>query len=267
MQASALPPPVIDVLRRYQAVLEERELLAGLYVIGSAALGDFRPGRSDVDAVAVLARRPNRADRRALMLAQRAAPAGGGPSLDAVYVIAEELRRSPETTEPGWWTRRRRLRGPSMEMRNPVVWAELARHGVAIAGPPPAALGVRSDTAALAAYVRANIEDYWGRWAQRARVPAAFGLLRESGLAWGALGASRSHHTLATGEIVSKTAAGEAALQRFGETGRPVLERALAIRRGGEDGDGRVCAREAAGLLAFMATVTADARRLPPLAG
>ena len=48
----------------------------------------------------------------------------------------------------------------------------------------------------------------------------------------GVLGVSRLHHTVATGEIVSKEATGEPARRTFAPAWYPIVDEALAYRRG-----------------------------------
>src|SRR5438876_1002375 len=55
---------------------------------------------------------------------------------------------------------------------------------------------------------------------------------RRRSTAWGVLGAPRLHHTIATGEVISKEAAGEYALDVFPPRWHPLIEEALAYWRG-----------------------------------
>ena len=56
MPPTALPPVVDATVRRYLGVADLLlpGRVVGFYLIGSVALGAFRPGRSDIDFVAVL---------------------------------------------------------------------------------------------------------------------------------------------------------------------------------------------------------------------
>lgn len=51
-------------------------------------------------------------------------------------------------------------------------------------------------------------------------------------MAWGALGAPRLHRTIATGEVISKEAAGEYALDTFDREWHPTIRDGLAFQRG-----------------------------------
>jgi hypothetical protein len=51
-------------------------------------------------------------------------------------------------------------------------------------------------------------------------------------VAWGALGAPRLHHTITTGDVISKEAAGEYALAAFGRPWHATIHDGLAFLRG-----------------------------------
>jgi len=104
----------------------------------------------------------------------------------------------------------------------------------------------------LAHWTLDNLDSYW-----RPILSGSSGVLnRQSvialtsyGSAWIALGISRLHYTLATGEICSKDAAGRYALQTFPEPWHRVLNEGLRIRRAD---------RARADLASALAEITAD---------
>jgi len=86
------------------------------------------------------------------------------------------------------------------------------------AGRSGRSLDIWADREALATWTRDNLERYWRPWFRRSsRLPSRPGLacLGSWGPAWGVLGVSRLHYTLATGEIISKEGAGLYALDAF----------------------------------------------------
>jgi hypothetical protein len=119
---------------------------------------------------------------------------------------------------------------------NPVVWTLLRDRGIAVRG--PAAHGVDPEPDRLRAWNVANLDGYWRQWALKAvagRVPVTGPLGRfKSGsvLATGVLGPVRLHRTIATGEIISKEAAGQYALDTFDRRWSPLIRAALAYRLG-----------------------------------
>jgi hypothetical protein len=111
-----------------------------------------------------------------------------------------------------------------------------------------------------------NLDSYWRRWhAQHARLLSRGGLaaLGTWAPAWGVLGVSRLHYTIATGEITSKEGAGIYALETFPARWQRVLQECLRIRRkeGGTSLYVSPLARRA-DALAYMAMVMEHARDL-----
>ncbi|WP_101836362.1 aminoglycoside adenylyltransferase domain-containing protein [Frankia canadensis] len=222
----------VDVyLRSVDAVIPG--LVEGFYVIGSAALGDFRPGTSDIDFVAVTAMPP--ADSQVAALGRVHGRLSRRLLLDGIYTTWLDLARDPGQASPGSHAHGRRLHPRCDHQRHPVTWHSLARHGAAVRGPEPAEIDIATDPAGLAHWARGNLDGYWRQWWQRsARLPTPAGLacLTSQGPAWCVLGVSRLHHTLITGKIISKTAAGEHARATFEPRWHRILDECLRIRRG-----------------------------------
>jgi hypothetical protein len=228
--------------------------ITGFYVVGSACLGAFRDGRSDVDFVAVASGRLDAGELRRLRTIHRErwASALAGDALrgrwplvcNGCYLGPGDLSRSPLEVTPlaGHVAGRFGIAERGFDV-NPVTWHTLAGHGIAIRGPEPGCLGVRIDAAELRAWTLDNLGGYWRRWVERARRPgvstlrallrpgAATALTRRSA-AWGVLGAPRLHYTLATGQIASKEQAGRYALEAFAPDWQPLIQEALAFWRG-----------------------------------
>jgi hypothetical protein len=197
-----------DLLARLDRVVPGR--IEGFYLVGSASMGAFRPGRSDVDFVAIVDGDFRPAELRRL----RALHVGGWVSAlihdtalrrrrplvcNGVYLKAGDLSRSPLEVTPlaGHVSGRFRAAPRTGFDVNPVTWYVLARHGVALRGPNRDRLQVRTDEAELRAWVLANLNSYWRRWAARIR-PAGLsirGVPPRRLAASGVLGAPRLHYT------------------------------------------------------------------------
>ena len=216
--------------------------VVGAYVVGSTALGAYREGRSDLDVVMVLDRPVALGRLRALHTVSwsgalaRAWPRGRvwiPGNVNAVYVMADDLTRPVTTIVPvASHTGLLFAAGRGFDV-NPVMWKVLAERGIAVRGEQPGALGLDPEPGALKDWNLGNLDGYWGPWATD--LGAGRGQWwRNSAwtVAWGALGAPRLHCTIATGEVVSKEAAGEYALAAFGAEWRPVVEEGLAYCRG-----------------------------------
>ena len=264
MAIQTLPDEARRAVDRYLGHVDKRlpGRLVGLYVVGSAALGAYRPGRSDIDVVGVTDGRFDPDDRRRLRLVHLGAGAGAvGRALararpmipgtvNAVFVAAEDLARPVTTIVPVASHVGHEFRAGEGFDVNPVTWKILADRGVAVRGPEPGELDLDPEPEALRAWNLANLDRYWARYAAAVLAVAGGGrvrLLRAGsrwGVAWGALGAPRLHFTIATGEIVTKEDAGHYARATFGERWHPLIDEAVAYRLG----------RPSPGLLADAAT-------------
>ena len=236
----------------------------GLYLVGSVALDDFRPGLSDVDFLAVLAT-PLAEDEVTTLgdVHERLRDKVPDPALDGVYLTWEQLAADP-TGLTGLTSHHDREVTAGGFDANPVQYATLAEHPVAVRG--TTSPDVFTDDVVLRRWVRENLDTYWAEWVDRQHTLVRGAMMMgDWAVGWGVLGTPRLHYTLATGGVTSKTAAGEYALATFDDEWHPILEEALRLRRGGEQSEEyrrRPLARRR-DALDFMAHVIETARELP----
>lgn len=210
------------------------ELVTGLHIIGSAMDGDFRPGRSDLDFVAVLSRAPTEEELEALAIIHRSY--GSDPTmplLDGIWITAADIAAGPDATPPGPTTSDSQFLELAEGNRNPVTWAQLgdARTARGMLGRE----AIWSDPARLVGWVNENAAGYWTRWHASSDglwSPGGLALLRPATVMWCVLGICRLLYTAETGRIASKSGAGEWALGVVEPQWRPILAEALRIRRG-----------------------------------
>lgn len=234
MHAGSLTP--MRVAAAYLELVDEEApgLVEGLNLIGSAALGDYRPRTSDVDFVAVTANRLDEStlatlDHVHLLLRQRCPR----PHFDGLYVTWESLAHNPAqagslpTSHEGVF----RTGGGSGD---PVTWHMLAGHGVSCRGAATADLMVWTDQDRLAAWTRQNATRYWRPLLEAATRPGSrwwYGSFTTYGAVWIVTGLSRLQFTLETGAITSKEGAALHVLASTPEPWRRVLLESLRIRR------------------------------------
>lgn len=262
-----LPTRVQSMVEAFLAAADAEvpALVEGLYLVGSVALDDVRPHRSDIDFVAVTTQRPDAANLVTLArihadLQKR----WRRPFFDGIYMTWTDLASDPTRLRhcPAAHEGRFESAGPG----DMIAWHTRAQHGVRCRGPAVADLTVCTDPTALAAWTHANLDTYW----QRRMLDRGAHLLTPAGLEglsawaceWYVTGVSRLHSTLATGGITSKEAAGMYALATFPVRWRRVIEEALHIRRAA---GGRSLYRSPVtrrrDIRAFTAMVIADAHR------
>ena len=267
-RATMVDPRVRHVASTFLDAVDDEApgLVEGLYLTGSVALGDFRLRESDVDFVAVVAARPDAASIAALSRAHaRLRARWRRPYFDGIHVTWDDLERGPVACVPVPFAHDGRFGAAGRFELNPVTWHVLAHHGVAFRGPPARDLGVWTDRAVLASWTLDNLESYWRPWRHaRSRLLSPLGLatLGPWAPAWGVLGVSRLHYTLATGAITSKEGAGIYALHTFPGRWHRLVNECLRIRRGSVGRSlYRAPLRRRRAALDFISMVIDDARR------
>lgn len=211
--------------------------LADVYIGGSLALDDPRPGRSDIDLVLV---RPDAATNEESMavlvpVVQRIRTLYPKPQLDAIVLSRADLASGPDAMEgprPVIFEGTVELKGEGSGW-NPVTWQTLRQGGITWRGTSVRALDLHDDPQRLREWTRGNLERYWRPWlAKSRRLPSLFGLwsLRPDFVEWGVLGVTRLHDTIATGQVTSKAGAGAYALATFPERWHRIVREATAIR-------------------------------------
>ncbi|NEA33502.1 aminoglycoside adenylyltransferase domain-containing protein [Streptomyces sp. SID13031] len=227
-----LPAEVTGMTVRYLELIDQvlPGQVTGFYLTGSVPLGDFRPGRSDIDGVVILA--SPLADASPVREVHEQLPLA--PAFDVTYLTAADLAVAPDSSKPVVFT----LDGvfkeaPSGGPVSPVLWSELARQSLALRTAP--GLVVHDDQKALEVFTRDNLRTFWASQFDQLEAATAESPDDEVApdwvLPWVMLGVPRLHALLATGNIISKTAAGEHALIAFPEWAT-LLHRCLDHRAG-----------------------------------
>ncbi len=192
------PPSVVALA----ALLAPLGWVTELFVGGSAATGDYLPGVSDLDLVALVDGSVDTARREALerlhVGLDRAEAAG--LNLGCVYVDHATLTDldAPHPT----WTHGEMVNRPL----SAIARAELVLHGYSVLGQKPQSLlpDVNEDDVRLAA--RRELTGYWATAARR-----PWWWLDRTTIDLGLTSMARGRHALGTGHLLTKTAAIEAA--------------------------------------------------------
>ena len=225
-----------DLTRGYLQAVDQAlpGYVRSLYVVGSAALGAWQPGASDVDSV-IITSRPATDDDLA-QLAKIHAELPRSPHFDGVYLEPALARSWPTDARavPFVVNGEFKTDQPCGEL-TPVLWLTLQRYGIPVRGPAVAELGVRVDPEQLRRYNLDNLREYWQSTV--ATFPSELAGLAPDAVMdgkivpWFVLGPARLHYTLAHGDIISKAAAGEYLAQLFPEYA-DLAHRAIRWRAG-----------------------------------
>lgn len=238
-QRTRVFPEAQTALRMFLAELDR--LAPGhfddVYIAGSVALDDARPGASDIDVVLV---RPdataNEESMAALLPAMKMMRASyPAPALDGIVLSHADLAGgyvSMRGPRPVIFEGRVTL-SEEGSARNPVTWQTLRQNGITWRGTPVPEIELHDDPEALREWTCGNLESYWRPWLARSRwllSPYGLASLRPYATEWSVLGVTRLHTTIATGEVVSKTGAGAYALETFPDYWHRIVREAMDIR-------------------------------------
>ena len=196
------PEPDV-VLRELARRLEDAGVLEALWVGGSLATGDYVPGVSDLDLVAVTSE-PLRGEALAQVVRiHEELDAGLARGMDLGCQYAAAARLLDVDVEHPTWTH-----GALLDRTvSRVTRAELVLHGFAVVGPPPQELLAPVSPDEVRAAARAELAGYWSYAARRPAMFVRLPVMVDLGLT----AMARGRHAVATGELLTKTAAIEQA--------------------------------------------------------
>ena len=191
------------VLRELGGRLEALGFTDALWVGGSLATGDYVPGVSDLDLVAVTSQ-PLVGDALAQVAhIHRELDAGPANGMDLGCQYADAGRLLDVAVEHPTWTHGELLdRTVSLITR-----AELVLHGFPVLGPRPDTLLPPVTPDEVRAAARAELTGYWSYAARRPRMFWRMPVMVDLGLT----AMARGRHALARGELLTKSAAIEQA--------------------------------------------------------
>ncbi|MFD2764685.1 nucleotidyltransferase domain-containing protein [Micromonospora eburnea] len=212
----AISPPVVEEFGTQLATLG---WVDGLLVAGSLATGDYLPGISDLDLVALVDGPVDAARRATLVDLHRRLDAGAGSGLHLGCVYADTATALDVQVRHPTWTHGQLVQ----RILSGITRAELVRHGYAIFGPAPRDVFPPMSTDDVRAAAHAEVTGYWA-WAARRPWLWWDPVIADLGLT----SMARGRHALRNGELLTKSEA----IQRA--AGPAWLIGQLAARRRGE---------------------------------
>jgi hypothetical protein len=192
----------VPVVAELGTRLAELGWVSDLLVAGSLATGDYVPGVSDLDLVALVDGPVDTARQAVLSAVHRDLDAGTGSGLDLGCVYVDATRLADIRVKHPTWTHgilvQRILSG--------ITRAELVRHGYAVFGRPPDGVFPPMTGDDLRDAARAELTGYWA-WASRRPWLWLNPVIADLGLT----SMARGRYALTNGELLTKSQAVERA--------------------------------------------------------
>jgi predicted nucleotidyltransferase len=214
-----------------QSVLHEN--VVGTYLTGSAALGDWHYGKSDLDLIVVMHDVISKKDIAALIKQMKWLQAKyARVKLEIQYIPISIIGKCKDDVDPilAYHDNKHSI---SYFNFNPVTWYTLKKYGIVIFGKPVGDLNLNTEQDELTAYVYENVNTYWAKWAA-----SAFNLFSKKGILsftdwaveWCVCGLSRMYYTLQEQDIISKSGAIDYIMQFAPHEHQKILQEAQSIR-------------------------------------
>lgn len=135
-----LPSLVADVVERYLIAIGAHapRLIQALYLTGSVALDDVRPGASDIGFLAVTTQRLHSVAQTVLQTVHaRVSAERRKPFFDGTYATRSDLKADPTASRRSASVHEGRWNDHDPDSCDLVTWHTLAWHGIAVRGPEP----------------------------------------------------------------------------------------------------------------------------------
>jgi predicted nucleotidyltransferase len=235
-----LPEIADTIISEYLKLFDKLlpEVMEGFYVYGSAATGDFRSERSDIDFIAIVKNGLTYEQIDKLQLIHSSIQLKyKKPELNGFYITTDQLGLPKGKIKPVTYFYEGKVHDRGHFELNLVTWYQLKNSAITIRGASANELGFTVNWNDLIAEMKNNMNTYWKEWIRKSSRLFSRDfilLLSPERVEWGVLGVARQFYSFSEGGIVSKTDAGKWALTKVPEKYYKILQEALNIRSGGK---------------------------------
>jgi hypothetical protein len=205
------------------------EVVQGVYLYGSVALGAYEADKSDVDFLTVLTRplteeELGRLHGVHLWLEREHRTAG---LLEGMYIPVSELGQvAPELAPHPYYANKRLTAKGHYDLNAVTLWT-VKNRGLTVAGLPAGELTYDTPWEQVRQTMRYNLEHYWPSRAQR-----RFAFFLDEWIESCVLTLCRIRYTLEHQDLISKTAAGAYGLETCPPRWHPLIQETLRLRNG-----------------------------------
>ncbi|MGO4111283.1 aminoglycoside adenylyltransferase domain-containing protein [Paenibacillus sp. YAF4_2] len=235
----AVPKKAQEVLDQHIIRLDQKlpNLVEAYHLFGSVSLGAFQEGFSDLDFVAVTSRAITEKEVQVIESIHRDLEQKFPMiSLDGRYVVREDMENLAYKDCPYYYFNSGKLVGIERLHKNSIDAYQLKQYGIPILGKDPRTYDYTVDWDVLTQNMKRNVEQYWMNWKRKVeRFPSKnyFGMLyKDWMIEWGVLGVSRIYYSIREQDMISKTGAGEYALQHVPARWHRIIQESIQLRIG-----------------------------------
>ena len=229
---------VKEIVNEHIKMIESRlpNFLESYYIIGSVVLGAFDYGKSDLDFVAVVARKITESDINIFKkIHGDMQKKFRNTILDGMYLLKNDIDSLNKFEISCLRFNDGKYKGFRTFDRNSVVAFELKKYGITIRGQEIENLKYTVDFDILISKMMDNLNTYWLKWANTYRkfpsIKYIALLVSPKVIEWGVLGVSRLYYTFKEKGITSKVGAGEYALQTVPQMWHKIINEAMRLRK------------------------------------
>lgn len=232
-----IPEKIDEVLDTYFDYIKLKlpNLLEAYYLFGSASLGAFKDGFSDIDFIAVINRKLAETEVNILKEIhkdmQREYPK---TNLDGFYIEKDDMVSLSKANILCIRFNDGKFNGFTEFDTNSIDAYQLKKYGITIKGQKIEDVCYTVDWNILINNMRDNLNTYWlSWWSDCKRFPSInnIGLLFSLHMVeWGVLGVSRLYYTFKEKDITSKVGAGEYALRVVPQRWHKIINESMRLR-------------------------------------
>lgn len=227
----SLPQEVHQLMQAFLHLLNtyfSKDLMEGVYIYGSTALGAFDQEKSDIDFIVVLKRTANKQEIEILKdIHVQLTNENLGARLDGMYILKDDIAKTNDSLALYPYCSNGSLKVGHWDI-NHVTWWVLKEHGIVLQGTTITKLGIATKWDDVLNTLKYNINEYWYSKAKEVRISVSDEMVESTTTT-----ICRILYSLENSQIISKKKALVTGLKTLPERWHLLLKEGLRIRNSG----------------------------------
>ncbi|SDN46382.1 Nucleotidyltransferase domain-containing protein [Psychrobacillus sp. OK028] len=227
----SLPQEVYQLMQAFLHLLNtyfSKDLIEGVYIYGSTALGAFEQEKSDIDFIVLLKRTANKQEIEILKdIHIQLTNENRGARLDGMYILKDDLGKTNDTLAPYPYCSDGCLEIGRWDI-NHVTWWVLKEYGIVLQGTPIKELNIATIWEDVVNTLKYNMNEYWYSKVKEVRISVSDEMVESITTT-----ICRILYSLENREIISKKRALETGLKTLPDRWHLLLKEGWRIRMSG----------------------------------